>query len=133
LLRPPAGRLSVDLTDCFVVREYVMLDVDADEITPAGIRFFTEFGVALPQPRSSRRRFCRLCLDWTERRPHIADAVGAAITTRYFDLGWMERTKRSHAVIITALRRRVSRSPSASMRPNPPTAPHASRAGAEPR
>jgi hypothetical protein len=94
-----AGRLSVDLTDWFVAREYVVLNDDAAEITPAGTRFFTEFGVVLPRP--ARRHFCRLCLDWTERRPHIAGAVGAAITRRYFDLGWMERTKGSHAVIVT--------------------------------
>ena len=99
-----AGRLSVDLTDAFVAREYVVLDDEAAEITKAGTRFFTEFGIALP--RSIRRHFCRLCLDWTERRPHLAGAVGAAITTRYFDLGWMERMKRSHAVIVTPLGRR---------------------------
>ena len=100
-----AGRLSVDLTDSFVAREYVVLDVEAAEITRAGIRFFTEFGIELPKLRSTRRHFCRLCLDWTERRPHIAGAIGAAMTKRYFDLGWMERMKRSHAVIVTPLGR----------------------------
>lgn len=100
-----AGRLSVDLTDSFVAREYVVLDDKAAEITPAGTRFFTEFGIELPTLRSTRRH-CRLCLDWTERRPHIAGAVGAAITKRYFDLGWMERMRRSHAVIVTPLGRR---------------------------
>jgi len=69
-------------------------------------RLITEFGVELPTLRSSGRHCCRPCLDWTERRPHIAGAVGAAITKRYFDLGWMERMKRSHAVIITPLGRR---------------------------
>jgi len=101
-----AGRLSVDLTDSFVARKYVVLHVEAAEITRAGIRFFTEFGIEVPTLRSARRQFCRLCLDWTERRPHIAGAVGAAITKRYFDLGWMERMKRSHAVIVTPLGRR---------------------------
>jgi DNA-binding transcriptional ArsR family regulator len=99
-----AGRLSVDLTDAFVAREYVVLEDEAAEITTAGTRFFTEFGIALPH--STRRHFCRLCLDWTERRPHIAGAVGAAITKRYFDLGWMERMKGSHAVIVTSPGRR---------------------------
>ncbi|HKW90539.1 MAG TPA: transcriptional regulator, partial [Methylomirabilota bacterium] len=56
--------------------------------------------------RSTRRHSCRLCLDRTERRPHIAGAVGAAITKRYCDLGWMERMKRSQAVIVTPLGRR---------------------------
>jgi len=101
-----AGRLSVDLTDSFIAREYVVLDNDeAAEITTAGIRVFTEFGIELPTLRSAHRHFCRLCLDWTERRPHIAGAIGAAMTKRYFDLGWMERMKRSHAVIVTPLGR----------------------------
>src|SRR3989454_657516 len=101
-----AGRLSVDLTDSFVARKYVVLDDEAAEITTAGARFFTVVRVELPTLRSTRRHSCRLCLDWTERRPHIAGALGAAITTRYFDLGWMERMRRSHAVIVTRLGRR---------------------------
>jgi DNA-binding transcriptional ArsR family regulator len=101
-----AGRLSVDLADSFVSRGYVELDGEAAEVTPAGTRFLTGFGVALPGPRSSPRRFCRLCLDWTERRPHIAGAVGAAITTRCFELGWMGRMKGSQAVTVTPAGRR---------------------------
>jgi DNA-binding transcriptional ArsR family regulator len=100
-----AGRLSVDLTDSFVARKYVVLDEEAAEITATGTRFFTEFGIELPTLGSTHRHVCRLCLDWTERRPHIAGAVGAAITKRYFDLGWMERMKRSHAVVVTPLGR----------------------------
>src|SRR5262245_19729921 len=57
-----AGRLSVDLTDQFVAREYIAVDGDTGEITAAGARFFGEFGVALPAPRSTRRHLCRLCL-----------------------------------------------------------------------
>jgi DNA-binding transcriptional ArsR family regulator len=101
-----AGRLSVDLTESFVAREYLVLDDEVAEITPAGARFLTEFGIELSTLRSTRRHFCRLCLDWTERRPHIAGAVGVAITKRCFDLGWIERLKRSHAVIVTPLGRR---------------------------
>src|SRR5262245_5775410 len=104
-----AGRLSVDLTDSLVAREYVVLDDEDDaaaEITTAGIGFLTEFGIELPARRSPRRQSCRLCLDWTERRPHIAGSVGAALTQRCFDLRWMERMERSHAVIVTPLGRR---------------------------
>jgi DNA-binding transcriptional ArsR family regulator len=101
-----AGRLSVDLTDSLVAREYIVLDDKAAAITTAGVRFFTGFGIALPARSSIRRRFCRLCLDWTERRPHIAGPLGAAITKRFFDLGWMERMKRSHGVIVTPSGRR---------------------------
>jgi hypothetical protein len=98
-----AGRLSVDLTDSLVTHEYIVVVGDeAAEITPAGIRFLTEFGINLSALSSKRRHLCRLCLDWTERRPHIAGAVGAALTKRCFDLGWTERMKHSHAVIVTA-------------------------------
>src|SRR5262249_5932968 len=101
-----AGRLSVALTDSLVAGKYVVLDDDAAEITATGVRFFTALGIELPALRSARRRFCRLCLDWTERRPHIAGAVGAAITKRYFDLGWLTRVKRSQAVLVTPSGRR---------------------------
>src|SRR5688572_27651447 len=49
-----AGRLSVDLTDALVAREYVVLDDEAAEITTAGTRFFAEFGIELPTKRSTR-------------------------------------------------------------------------------
>ena len=101
-----AGRLSVDLTDSFAARDYVVLNGEVAEITRAGTRFLTEFGIELPTRRSTRRHYCRLCLDWTERRPHLAGALGAAVTKRCFDLGWMEKVDRSHAVVVTPLGRR---------------------------
>jgi hypothetical protein len=79
---------------------------EAAEITPAGTRFLAEFGIDLSPLNSTRRHFCRLCLDWTERRPHIAGAVGAALTKCHFDLGWTERMKHSSAVVVTKSGRR---------------------------
>jgi DNA-binding transcriptional ArsR family regulator len=101
-----AGRLSVDLTDSLITHEYIVVGDEAAEITQAGARFLTEFGIDLSALSSRGRRFCRLCLDWTERRPHIAGAVGAALAKRCFDLGWTERMKYSGAVIVTASGRR---------------------------
>jgi DNA-binding transcriptional ArsR family regulator len=96
-----AGRLSVDITDVLTAREYLVLSDEAAEITTAGTRFLDEFGIDLSALSSTRRRFCRFCIDWTERRPHIAGAVGAALTKRYFDLGWIERMKHSRTVTVT--------------------------------
>jgi DNA-binding transcriptional ArsR family regulator len=101
-----AGRLSVALTDFFAAHEYIVLRHEVAEITPAGIRFLTEFGIDVAALSSGRLPFCRLCLDWTERRPHIAGAVGAALMNRCFDLRWTERMKHSPAVIVTASGRR---------------------------
>ena len=97
-----AGRLSVDLTNFLTAHEYIVLGEEAAEITQAGARFLAEFGIDLSALNSTGRDFCRPCLDWTERRPHIAGAVGAALTKRCFDLGWTERVKHSSAVIVTA-------------------------------
>ena len=88
------------------IMDHIRKSDEAAEITPAGTRFLADFGVDLSALSSTRRHFCRLCLDWTERRPHIAGAVGAALTKRYFDLGWTERIKDSRAVIITAVGKR---------------------------
>ncbi len=101
-----AGRLSVDLTDFFTTHEYIVLGDEAAEVTENGSRFLAEFGIDLIAAGARRRHFFRSCLDWTERRPHIGGAVGAALANRCFDLGWTERMKNSRAVIITPLGRR---------------------------
>lgn len=101
-----AGRLAVDLTDFLAAHEYILVGDEAAEITSAGSRFLTEFGIGLATLTSTRPAFCRLCFDWTERRPHIAGPVGAALTKRCFDLGWTERMQHSSAVIVTESGRR---------------------------
>jgi DNA-binding transcriptional ArsR family regulator len=97
-----AGRLSVDLADSLITHDYIVVGDEAAEITPAGTRFLKRFGIDLSALSARGRHFCRLCIDWTERRPHIAGAVGAALTKRCFDLGWTERMKHSSAVMVTA-------------------------------
>jgi DNA-binding transcriptional ArsR family regulator len=96
-----AGRLSVDIADFFTAHEYIVPIEGAADVTPAGTRFLAEFGIDLASLNLTRREFCRLCLDWTERRAHIAGALGTALTKRCFDLGWIERMKHSSAVIVT--------------------------------
>lgn len=95
-----AGRLSVDLADFFTEHEYIIFDDEAAEVTPEGVQFLSEFGIDL-SVGPKRRYLCRSCLDWTERRPHIGGAVGAAIAKRLFDLHWTERIKNSRAVAVT--------------------------------
>ena len=101
-----AGRLGVDLTDFLTAHGYIVLADQAAEITETGTHFFAEFGVDLSPLGATRRHFCRLCIDWTERRPHLAGAVGAALTKRCFGLGWTERMPHSRAVIVTAAGKR---------------------------
>jgi DNA-binding transcriptional ArsR family regulator len=96
-----AGMLGVGLTERLVEREFVILGGEAGEVTPAGADFLTGLGVDLKAARAKRRLFCRPCIDWTERRPHIGGALGAAFASRCFELKWFQRMPGSRALTIT--------------------------------
>jgi DNA-binding transcriptional ArsR family regulator len=101
-----AGELGVGIADRLVACDCVVLGNEAGEVTDAGAAFLTQLGVDLSGARARRRVFCRPCVDWTERRPHIGGAVGAALATRCFELNWVERVRDSRALIITPAGRR---------------------------
>jgi DNA-binding transcriptional ArsR family regulator len=101
-----AGVVGLGLAERLIERDFVILGDEAGEVTPAGTDFLTKLGVDLSAARARRRVFCRPCLDWTERRPHIGGAVGAALATRCFELKWIERVRDSRALSITAAGRR---------------------------
>lgn len=97
-----AGRLGVAIADAMVGGDFVVLDDDAGTVTSKGVHFLTEFGIDLALPgRRSQRVFCRPCVDRTERRPHLAGALGAKLACRCFELGWIERTRDSRAIKVT--------------------------------
>jgi len=60
------------------------------EVTGAGAKELGSFGLNLLQIRRSRRHFAGTCIDWTQRRRHLNGALAAAITSRMFELGWIE-------------------------------------------
>jgi DNA-binding transcriptional ArsR family regulator len=101
-----AGRLGVGLTDALCARNHVEFGDDGGALTAAGEMFLRDFGVDVEVARHSRRIFCRPCIDWSERRPHLAGAVGAALAKRLFALGWITRVRDGRALLITPLGRR---------------------------
>jgi DNA-binding transcriptional ArsR family regulator len=101
-----AGVLGVGLAERLIECEHVILGDEAGEVTPAGTEFLGKLGVDLSHARAKRRVFCRPCLDWTERRPHIGGAVGAALADRCFELKWIERVREGRALTITPAGRR---------------------------
>ncbi len=100
-----AGRLAVDIADALTDQGHLELDQDGGAVTASGERLFSEFGIDLVPLKSAKRAFCRPCLDWSERRPHLAGAVGAALACRCFDLGWVKRVPGSRAVTVTPVGR----------------------------
>ena len=97
-----AGRLGVGLADALTHRKHIVLTDDGGMVTRAGEKFLGEFGISLEAAKEGRRTFCRPCLDWSERRPHLAGALGAALADRCFELGWIARIRDSRALKISA-------------------------------
>ncbi len=96
-----AGRLGVALCDVLSRRDYVVLLDGAGELTPGGERFLSGLGVDLERARRAKRRYCRTCIDWTERRHHISGAVGAALAAAFLEREWVTRLPDSRALAIT--------------------------------
>ena len=97
-----AGRLGVSLCDMMLRRDYIVLVDDGGEVTDAGGRFLTGLGVDLEQARGAKRRYCRSCIDWTERRPHISGAVGASLAEAFLERKWVSRIPDSRVLTVTA-------------------------------
>lgn len=102
-----AGRLAVGIADSMAERGYVVLGEDGGVVTTAGMAHLAGLGIDVGAAADRRRRFCRPCLDWSERRPHLAGSVGAALASRAMELKWVEPVKDSRAVTITSSGRRV--------------------------
>jgi DNA-binding transcriptional ArsR family regulator len=97
-----AGLLGVGMADALQERGYIELSDDGGVVTLPGSKFFLDFGMDMEALRKHRRIFCGPCLDWSERRPHLAGAVGAALASRLIALKWIERVRDTRTLKITA-------------------------------
>jgi DNA-binding transcriptional ArsR family regulator len=71
------------------------------QLTDAGARWFASFGIDTAAAATQRRAACRPCLDWGERRHHLAGALGTALLERIYALGWARRVKGSRVIAFT--------------------------------
>ena len=76
-------------------------DAQGMSLTPQGAQLVARLGVATDAPRG-RRPFCRTCVDWSERRDHLAGTLGAALFDRFQELGWARRAPDSRVVEFSA-------------------------------
>lgn len=105
-----AGRLGVGIADALTAEGWIEVEEDAGLITPKGMQRLADLGIH-PAPASPRRAraasVCRLCLDWSERRPHLGGRLGAALRAHGLDKGWIRRREGSRALDITPEGRRA--------------------------
>jgi DNA-binding transcriptional ArsR family regulator len=101
-----AGRAGVALLDALLARRLLAAPQAHTgparfEVTAGGLATLDSFGIDIGALERARRRFAGACLDWTERKPHLNGALGAAITERLLSLRWIERGSRRRAVKVT--------------------------------
>jgi DNA-binding transcriptional ArsR family regulator len=98
-----AGRLGVAVCDMLLRRHHVVLIDGGGEVTASGERFLAGLDIDLPKTRGAKRHYCRGCIDWTERRHHIAGAVGAALAEAFLARRLVSRIPDSRALSVTPL------------------------------
>jgi DNA-binding transcriptional ArsR family regulator len=96
-----AGRLGVALLDAFLERGWLVRSTPGYSVTVSGERVLRSAGVDVSLLKRQRRVFARTCLDWTEHRPHLGGALGAAVATALLDRDWIRRRSQGRAVLIT--------------------------------
>ena len=109
-----AGQLGVALADALVAAGHAELTGDGGIVTDNGVEFLARIGIDVKAMttrygRKSGRVLCRPCLDWSERRPHLAGMLGATICSHSFEQGWIRRIDGTRAVMITPRGQRIFR------------------------
>jgi DNA-binding transcriptional ArsR family regulator len=104
-----AGSLGVSLHDRFTSLGWLANGIDDDhsyEVTPAGEKALEALGLDIAATRALRRRFAFACVDWSERRPHLGGALGAALLQILLRRRWIVRDPDSRALTVTSAGRR---------------------------
>jgi len=96
-----AGELGVGLTQAMIKRRMLRPIGQDFQLTSAGEKFLTGLGIELPRVRLQRRAFALQCLDWSERRPHLAGALGAALADHCLAQGWVRRLPAGRALAVS--------------------------------
>lgn len=97
-----AGRLGVHVTEALVRHRIIRTHEDEYRVTASGEIFFANLGIDLDTARAQRRHFARICLDWTERRSHLAGALGASLFDIFIENRWVLRNARDRALAVSA-------------------------------
>lgn len=97
-----AGSLAVEMADSMIERGYLEMSLDGAILSEHGLMFLRDLGCDLDGSQSRATRvFCLPCLDWSERKPHLSGAVGAALCRACFDRHWLKRVDDGRVVSIT--------------------------------
>ena len=93
-----AGDLGVRMMDSLLAKNFLTPETEGLGLTRVGKGFFEDFAIDFDPLEKLRRPLCKSCLDWSNRRSHLAGSLGSALLTRFYDLGWAKRVENSRIV-----------------------------------
>lgn len=101
-----AGRLGVAIAERLIADGAIEFEDESGHVTAAAPKILSRWGIdtntALAASGRARRPHCRPCLDWSERRPHLAGQLGAHLCAHCLDQGWLLRKRGTRALAVTA-------------------------------
>lgn len=93
-----AGDMGTQMFDSLMARKHLVLQSRDLALTDSGAVFAMDFEIDLNELQKARAPLCRECLDWSERRSHLAGSLGRAFLTRFEGLGWAKRDQKTRVV-----------------------------------
>ena len=97
-----AGHVGVSIADAMVQKGYLEINDSSYSITDTGWGFLFQIGITQKDFNNSRRPLTRQCLDWSERRPHIAGQLGALLLSTALERNWFKRINFSRELVVTS-------------------------------
>lgn len=97
-----AGKIAVDLTQSLLKQKVLTLEEDEFDITSKGVAWFNTMEIDVAELKKGKRPLSKVCLDWTERKNHLAGALGAALLDQMQAFNWIRKKTNSRIVILTA-------------------------------
>lgn len=100
-----AGVAGVMVTEAFIQKGFIKDHPDQLKeflVTPAGAGWFTDIGISIEQLETAKRPLALKCIDWTEKRPHLAGGLGAELLQYFLKEGWFRRISQKRSLLITA-------------------------------
>lgn len=93
-----AGDMGTQMFDCLTAQGHLVLNCDDLTLTNSGAAFASSFKIDVEGLRKAHAPLCRECLDWSERRSHLAGSLGRAFLTRFEELSWAKRDQKTRVV-----------------------------------
>ena len=97
-----AGSKGIQLYDSLLANQHLMLKNGNLVLSKEGTIFMQDFGINIEKLQTSRSPMCRECLDWSERRSHLAGSLGRALLTHFENLKWITRVPDSRIIRFSA-------------------------------